>query len=105
MELGEDAAQLLLCDGGADGADRYPDHPRRLVLPGALPIGARGVVDGVLQDAGDRAAVFRREEQPAAGGRARALEALDGHCRAAVATLYYPASCLLSELLDRHISR
>src|SRR3546814_7785539 len=36
IEIGQDAAQLLLCDGGADGADRYPDHPRRLVLPGAL---------------------------------------------------------------------
>jgi len=58
-----------------------PRHRRRLACPLALPPGARGLVDGVLEHAGDRAVVFGRDEQHAVGGRDVLPQACDGRDR------------------------
>ena len=57
------AAQVLLRDGGADGARRGADHGRRLARERVLAVGAARPVDRVLQPARDRAVVFGRDEQ------------------------------------------
>src|SRR3954471_15712586 len=76
--------------GGTDAAERarrVRDNADRLAVERALAVGPRGDVDGVLQNARDRAIVFRRDEDDAVRlldlfakrqpiGRRRALEVL-----------------------------
>src|ERR1051325_5751140 len=47
----------------ADSAGRYADYARRLPVPGALAVWARGHIDGIFLDAGHGAVVFRRDEK------------------------------------------
>ncbi len=79
VEIRQDRAQVLLGAGGADRADRDAEDAGRLAAPRALPVGPRGVIEGVLQHAGDRAVVFRRDEDDAGGGADGRLDA--GHRR------------------------
>ncbi len=61
----EDTAQALLGYRSADRAGRCSDDRRRLAGKGILAVGAAGPVDRVLEPAGDRAVVFRRNEKTA----------------------------------------
>ena len=78
VQTSEDIAQMLLRHGGAAGAGRSAQYAGGLAGPGALAIGARGMVDGVLEHAGDRAVVFGGDEQQAVGRRDAGLQPLDG---------------------------
>ena len=66
----ENVAQMLLCNGRADDADRSAQNTSWLPRPGVLTMRTRSVVDRILEHAGDRAVVFGCNEQ-------RALSALD----------------------------
>src|SRR6185503_20304221 len=46
----------------------------RLAVPGAIAVGARGPVDGILQHPGDRVVVLGGAQQDGAGGADAALE-------------------------------
>ena len=68
---------MLLRKGGTYGADRRAQHACGFARPGALPVRARGVVEGVLQDARDRTVVFGSYEDEARGSHYLAFKADD----------------------------
>ena len=105
VEVGEDVAQVLLRHGGADGADRDADHAGRLAGPGALAVGTRGVVDRVLQHAGNRAVVFGRHEQHALAARISRLQALDRRGLVAVVVLVVERQVVDAQVLEGEVRR
>jgi hypothetical protein len=84
---GEDVAQMLLRHGRADDAGGSAENSGRLARPDVLASGARGVVDSVLEHAGDRAVVLRRDEHEALGARDIALQSLYGLCLVLIVVL------------------
>src|ERR687887_639594 len=68
VEVDEHVAQVLLCHRCARRADRGAEHPGWFSGPCILTIGSRCVIDGVLEDTGDRTVVFGRHEDHALSG-------------------------------------
>jgi hypothetical protein len=62
---GQNLLQMLGCTDTTKRARRIADDANRLAEERALSVGARSDVDGVLQYAGNRAVVFRGDEQNA----------------------------------------
>ncbi len=58
VEVGQDVAQVLLRERGADRANRDADDAGWLAAPGALAIGPRSVIERVLEYARDRTIVL-----------------------------------------------
>src|SRR3990167_2676547 len=61
-------AQVLVGAEAADSARRRTEHGARLAAEGALAVGARADVDGVLHRCRHRTVVFRGDEQQRVGG-------------------------------------
>ena len=59
VQICKNIAQMLLCQGRADGADRSAQNTSRLPCETVLAIRTRSVIDCVLEYAWYRAVVFR----------------------------------------------
>ena len=77
VQIRQYIAQMLLRKGGTGGTHRNAQHTRWFAGPSALPLGARGVVNRVLENARDRSVVFGRHEQKALSGLEVVLQAKD----------------------------
>src|SRR5687768_2280967 len=77
VEVSEDGAQMQLRDRRADRAGGHADDAGRLARPGTLPIGPRGMIEGVLEHAGKRAIVFGSHEHHRVDRAKVALESLN----------------------------
>src|SRR5450759_3434414 len=80
-----------------------PNTPAGLPRPSALAIGTRGVVDCVLEHAGDRAVVFGRNEQKALGALDFVLQPLDGLGLVRVVVLVVKRQVADLHLLERKL--
>lgn len=77
VEECEHVAQVLLSQGGADGSGGGAEDAGGLAAPHALAVGARAVVEGILEDAGDGAVVLGGDEDDALCGGDFGLHAQD----------------------------
>ena len=105
IQVGQHIAQMLLRQRRTDGADRHADHRRRLAVPDAVPVGARTLVQRILEHAGHGAVVLRRHEQHRIGAADGIAELLDHGHLVAVGVLVVQGQLPDRHLLELHLRR